>query len=258
MATVDLRTGQARPPRPQDYITKATAVEAGGACPLWFAFLDQVMDSNQELVAYLKRVCGYCLTGITSEHVPFFLYGTGANGKSVFVNTISGVMGDYAVTAPPEVFMAIYSDRHPAELARLRGARLVTASETEIGRRWAESRIKQLTGGEKIAARFMRQEFFEFTPKFKLMISGNQWLEECCIVNPRGFTKSAELFASWKAFAERNGEYVGTAKALSQELQRLGFERGIGGHASDRGFRGLTVRPEAPPNQGEFGNRWEH
>jgi putative DNA primase/helicase len=173
MPTVDLRTGQWRESRPEDYITKAAPAVTDGDCPLWLAFLDRVMAGDRDLVAYLKRVCGYCLTGITREHVLFFLYGTGANGKSVFVSTIAGVMGDYAVTAPPEMFMASNSDRHPTELARLRGARLVVASEIEMGRRWAESLIKQITGGEKITARFMRQDFFEFTPQFKLMISGN-------------------------------------------------------------------------------------
>ena len=103
----------------------------------------------------------------------FFGYGTGGNGKGVFVNTVSGVMGDYATTAPMETFIASQSDRHPTELAGLRGARLVTAQETEEGRRWAESKIKALTGGDPIAARFMRQDFFEYSPQFKLLIVGN-------------------------------------------------------------------------------------
>ena len=103
----------------------------------------------------------------------FFGYGTGGNGKGVFVNTVSGVMGDYATTAPMETFIASQSDRHPTELAGLRGARLVTAQETEEVRRWAESKIKALTGGDPIAARFMRQDFFEYSPQFKLLIVGN-------------------------------------------------------------------------------------
>ena len=171
--TVDLRTGRIRDHRIGDYITKTTAVAPGGDCPLWRAFLERITNGDGELQAYLQRVCGYALTGVTSEHALLFGHGTGANGKSVFVNTISGVMGDYATTAPMEAFIASNSDRHPTELAGLRGARLVTASETEEGRRWAESKIKTLTGGDKIAARFMRQDFFEFVPRFKLLIVGN-------------------------------------------------------------------------------------
>jgi putative DNA primase/helicase len=103
----------------------------------------------------------------------FFLYGTGANGKSVLIDTISGILGDYHKTAPIETFTASKTDRHPTDLAGLMGARLVTAIETEEGKGWAESKIKALTGGDKISARFMRQDFFEFTPQFKLIIAGN-------------------------------------------------------------------------------------
>ena len=116
---------------------------------------------------------GYALTGITREHALFFLHGIGANGKSTFLETISGIAGNYHTSAPMEVFMASHTDRHPTELAGLRGARLVTAVETEEGRRWAESRIKALTGGDTISARFVRQDYFEFRPEFKLLICGN-------------------------------------------------------------------------------------
>lgn len=113
------------------------------------------------------------MTGSTQEHALFFAYGTGANGKSVLLNTVSGILGDYHQTAPIETFTASTSDRHPTDLAGLRGARLVTAIETEEGRRWAESKIKTLTGGDKISARFMRQDFFEYVPQFKLFVAGN-------------------------------------------------------------------------------------
>jgi len=121
----------------------------------------------------LARVAGYALTGSTQEHALFFIYGLGANGKSVFLNTLASIIGDYHCTAPIETFTESGSDRHPTELAMLRGARMVTAIETEEGRRWAESRIKALTGGDKISARFMRQDFFQFVPQFKLIIAGN-------------------------------------------------------------------------------------
>jgi putative DNA primase/helicase len=170
---VDLRSGKMRPARLHDYVTKITAVASGGECPTWQRFLQRVTGGDQELIAFLRRVCGYALTGNTSEHTLFFLYGTGANGKSVFLNTITGILADYQATAAIETFTASKSERHPTDLAHLCGARLVTATETEEGRAWAESKIKVLTGGDRIAARYMRGDFFEFVPCFKLIIAGN-------------------------------------------------------------------------------------
>ena len=103
----------------------------------------------------------------------FFIYGPGGNGKSVFLNTLTTLLGDYAATAAMDTFTASRSERHPTDLAMLRGARLVSVSETEPGRSWAESRIKQLIGGDPISARFMRQNFFTYRPQFKLLIVGN-------------------------------------------------------------------------------------
>ncbi len=162
-----------RPARQIDYMTKLTAVAPGGRRPRWNEFLRRVTNGDDELQSYLKRVVGYALTGDTSEHVLFFLYGTDANGKTVFLNAASGLLGGYHRTAPIETFVTTSADRHPTEIAGLRGARMVTAVETEEGRRWAEGRIKTLTGGDRVAARFMRQDFFEFTPQFKLLIAGN-------------------------------------------------------------------------------------
>jgi putative DNA primase/helicase len=172
---IDLRTGTRRDHRPEDYMTKVTTVAPDASCPtpLWSKFLATVTNDNGDLASYLARVSGYSLTGSVQEHALFFNYGLGGNGKGVFGNAISGIMGDYHRTAPIETFTASKSDRHPTELAMLRGARLVTATETEEGRRWAESRIKMLTGDDKISARFMHQNFFDFVPQFKLMISGN-------------------------------------------------------------------------------------
>jgi P4 family phage/plasmid primase-like protien len=173
--TIELKTGIERENRREDYITKQAGapLDREMSIPQWTAFLDTVTDHNVELQKYLQRVCGYCTTGVTIEHVLFFFYGTGANGKSVFLGTIRGVLGDYATTAPMEMLMESKNERHPTELARLMGVRLVIAQELERNQRWAESKIKSMTGGDKITARFMRQDFFEFTPKFKLMIAGN-------------------------------------------------------------------------------------
>ena len=171
--TVDLRTGKMRRHRAEDYLTKTTAVAPGGECPLWLSFLGRITADDATLQAYLQRMAGYALTGSIREHALFFGYGTGANGKGVTINTLSGIMGDYAAIATMETFTASQSDRHPTDLAMLRGARLVTAQETEEGRRWAESRIKSMTGGDPITARFMRQDFFTYNPCFKLLIAGN-------------------------------------------------------------------------------------
>jgi putative DNA primase/helicase len=171
---VDLRTGKMREALRTEYVTRSTAVAPRWSEPrLWKKFLAEATGGDVPMQAYLQVMAGYFLTGSTNAHALFFLFGAGKNGKSVFVDVLARVLSDYAVTASMDTFIASKSDRHPTDLARLDGARLVTASETEEGRAWAESRIKQLTGGDRIAARFMRQDFFEFSPVFKLLIAGN-------------------------------------------------------------------------------------
>ena len=174
--TIDLRSGAQRDPiraTTSPRWSRSRPRPPGTPAPLWTAFLDRITGGNVELQAYLQRVAGYCLTGSVKEHVLFFLYGTGANGKSVFVNTLVGIWDDYAVTISTDMLMVSQTDRHPTEIARLRGARLVVGSEVETGRTWAESKIKSLTGGDRLQGRFMRQDFFEFDPQFKLMVVGN-------------------------------------------------------------------------------------
>lgn len=171
--TVDLATGQLRAHDRADLITKITAVAPGGDCPLWLKFLGRVFNGDDGLIAFAQRMLGYSLTGSIRDHALFFLYGTGGNGKGVFLNTWHKIMANYSCVASMETFVASKSERHPTDLAMLRGARTVIAQETEEGQRWAESRIKNLTGGDPISARFMRQDFFTFEPSFKLMIAGN-------------------------------------------------------------------------------------
>jgi putative DNA primase/helicase len=171
--TVDLRSGDLRDHDTKDMITRMTAAGPAGDCPRWKDFLVQIFDGNPEVIAYVQRVLGYALTGLAKEHALFFLYGTGANGKSVLLNTVIGILGDYADIAPIDAFVAHRGDRHPTELADMRGKRLVVAQETEDGQRWAEAKIKSITGGDRIKARFMRQDFFTFLPQFTLIIAGN-------------------------------------------------------------------------------------
>jgi P4 family phage/plasmid primase-like protien len=175
-STIDLASGKERAPDRLDYITKQAGTwlaDKGTAHPLWTDFLEKVTDANEELIGFLQRLAGYCLTGLTREHVLAFLYGKGANGKGVFVNTIARIMGDYALTAPMEMFLASKTDRHPTEIARLKGARLVVAQETQKGRRWDETKLKNLTSSDPLSGHFMRQDYFDFLPSHKLLITGN-------------------------------------------------------------------------------------
>jgi len=118
--------------------------------------------ATKSLIYFLQRAAGMSLTGDTSEHVLLVLYGTGRNGKSTLLNTLLALMGDYGMQAAPDILMARRGDRHPTELADLFGKRLVVSIESEQNRRMAESLVKQLTGGDKIKARRMREDFGNF------------------------------------------------------------------------------------------------
>jgi putative DNA primase/helicase len=173
--TVDLRTGELRPGKPEDYITKLTAVAPAETadCPTWLRFLEEITRGDGPMMKFFQQWSGYSLTGDIREHALVFVVGPGGNGKSTYLETVAGILHEYAVTAAMETFTYSKFERHPTDLAALRGARMVTASETEEGRSWAEARIKQLTGGDKITARFMRHDFFTYQPQFKLTIIGN-------------------------------------------------------------------------------------
>ena len=172
--TVNLRTGDLRKHRREDWLTKRTAVGPRDEdAPLWREFLKRVTGGDKELELYLQRCFGYSLTGLTKEHAFFFFYGSGGNGKSTFINTITQILADYATVASSETFVEVGADRHPTDLAMLRGARLVTAQEVDEGRRWALARMKSLTGGDPVTARFVRADFFTYIPQFKLCISAN-------------------------------------------------------------------------------------
>lgn len=172
--TIDLKRGIRRISYQEDRITKITKV-APKKRPItkWLRFLLEATQGDKKFVRYLQRVCGYCLTGNINEHSLFFLYGSGGNGKGVFLNTITEILGDYAIAAPLGMFMENKFEGHPTELALLRGARLVTAQEVQEGKAWNEVKIKALTGGDPISARFVNENFFIFLPNFKLLISGN-------------------------------------------------------------------------------------
>jgi len=174
--TVDLRTGQLREHRRQDLVTKLAPVvyDPDAACPTWERFLLEVMNGDQDLIGFLQRAIGYTLTGDTSEQVLFILHGKGANGKSTLLETLRAMLGDeYTIQIRPETLMIRQGDAIPNDVARLKGARLVNARETEEGKRLAEGLVKEMTGGDTITARFLRQEFFDFRPEFKLFLAAN-------------------------------------------------------------------------------------
>lgn len=172
---VDLRIGEMRSHRPDYYMTRMAAVGADidMAMPQFAKFLATVTGGDRDLQEYLQRLCGYGLTGLTNEHVVAFFYGAGGNGKTTFLETVAGIMGDYHATAVLDMFIASKNDRHPTEIADLRGARLTSSTETSEGRRWDEAKLKVLTGGDTIKARLMHKDFFAFVPQFTLIIAGN-------------------------------------------------------------------------------------
>ncbi len=172
--TIDLRTGELREHRREDLITKIAPVEydPDAAAPTWEAFLGRVLP-GEELRRFVQRATGYSATGSTSEQCMFIHHGPGANGKSTFQETISAALGDYAMRTPTETLLAKRPGGVPNDVARLKGARYVTASETEEGRRLAESLVKDLTGQDSISARFMWAEWFDFKPTHALHLSTN-------------------------------------------------------------------------------------
>lgn len=303
---VDLRTGSLAPGSRLAYMTKITRVAPGGACEAWHRFLHTATAGDTELIAFLQRMAGYCLTGSTRDHALFFVYGTGGNGKGTFLNTLQWIIGDYAKSAPADMFTERKHEAHSTELARLMGARLVAAQETEEGKRWAEAKIKALTGGDPVTARFMRQDDFEFIPQFKLVMTGNHkpglrnvdeaikrrlhlipftvtiapqdrdqtlperlkaesggilqwaiegcmawqrdglrppaavvaatdeyleqqdvlgaWIEECCDVGANYSARRGDLYRSFKAWAERSGEYVLPQKRWVAAIETRGIK----------------------------------
>jgi P4 family phage/plasmid primase-like protien len=171
--TVDLRSAELRPHRREDLITKIAPVEydPDAAAPTWEAVLRRALPS-EELRRFFKRVCGYALCGDVSEHILLVLYGTGANGKSTILNALLSAVGDYGMQAAPDLLVA-KKGAHPTEVADLFGMRLVASIEVEDGRRLAESLVKQLTGGDKVRARRMRQDFWQFDPTHTVFMAVN-------------------------------------------------------------------------------------
>ena len=173
--TIQVLSGEFREQRQEDMITKIANVEYNpkADCPLWKQFIREIMDYKPELVNFLQTAAGWALTGNIEEQTMFILYGSGANGKTTFLNTISHLLGDYAIATPTESFMKKNADQNTNDIARLRGIRFVTTTEAEQGRRLSEPLIKKITGNDQMTARFLYGEYFNFTPTFKIFMATN-------------------------------------------------------------------------------------
>ncbi len=170
---IDLRSGQIAPHNRAALMTKIAAAGPRGDCPVFFEYLVEATGGDEALQRYLKRVAGYCLTGSIEEHCILFCHGPGGSGKTTFLLLIQDLLGDYAVNSPMNAFTVATGERHPTEFAHFFGARVVAASEIEEGMRWDEGKLKAISGGDKITARYMRGDFFTFEPQFKLLLAGN-------------------------------------------------------------------------------------
>ena len=173
--TLDLRTGELRPHHRDDLLTKLAPVSYNpeAECPRWEGFLERILGGKEQLITFLQRAVGYSLSGSTTEQILLLLYGTGANGKSTFLETLRLVAGDYATIADFTTFLKRDTEGARNDLARLVGTRFVSAVEAEAGRRLDEALVKQLTGGDTITARFLFKEFFDFKPQFKIWLAAN-------------------------------------------------------------------------------------
>lgn len=191
--TVDLRVGELRPSRREDLATRSLKItwDPEARCPRWLQFLEEVQP-DPEVRSFLQRWAGYACTGVIREHSFTIHYGTGRNGKSVFMDTLLHVLGSFARQVPTELLVQKQGQAHPAERMVLRGLRLASASETEQGAKLAVALIKQLTGGESISARGMGENFLEFFATHKLALQTNSkpritentaavWMRMCLI-----------------------------------------------------------------------------
>jgi putative DNA primase/helicase len=172
--TVDLRTGQLRPHSRADFISLVTRTpyDPGAPAPRWEAFLERIIP-DQEVRAFLHRAVGYSITGHVGEQCFFFLHGSGANGKSTFLNVLRMALGRYAKVGTPDLLLQTKSDSHPTSLADMVGVRFVPSIEAEDGKKMAEAQVKWLTGDDKLKARFMRQDYFEFEPRLHIWLAAN-------------------------------------------------------------------------------------
>lgn len=323
---IDLRTGQLHPHRQADLLTKiaSASYDSSASCPTWEKFLENIMGRNQEAVEFLWRAIGYSLTGDTRENCLFLLHGDGANGKTTLLETLRAVLGEYSKQAEFTTFLNKERDSVRNDIADLKGARLVVASEVDEGRRLSESLIKSLTGRETLKARFLFQEFFEFQPQLKLWLASNhrpvirgtdlgiwrrirlipfsvkfkeeeqdkelpaklrselpgilawavqgclawqrdglpvpevvsnatadyraemdilgQFFEACCVQESKVTTPAADLYNTYKQWAEQGGEHPITQTAFGRRLGERGFEKSRNSTTDRSQWKGIGLK----------------
>jgi putative DNA primase/helicase len=173
--TLDLKNGKLLPHRRDNLITKVIPIDYNpdAFCNNFMEFLNLILDGKQDLIEYLCRVAGYTLTGDIGEQCLFLLHGIGQNGKSTFLNVLQSILGDYSIQTDFSTFNVKHTESIRNDIARMRTSRLVVAIETGDNKRLDEPVVKQLTGGDRVAARFLHQEYFEFRPKFKIFLAAN-------------------------------------------------------------------------------------
>lgn len=173
--TINLKTGKLQPFKKDDYITRicSTTYDDAVQTPMWDSLLETITKGDADTIRYMQKALGYALTGDISEQAMFILYGTGSNGKSTFLNVFAAVMNTYAQSTSSETFMQKKNENVNNDIARLKGARFVTAIEMEENKRLAEALIKSMTGGDKLVTRFLYGEFFEYIPQFKVFLATN-------------------------------------------------------------------------------------
>ena len=322
--TVDLRTGKLTPHDPKKLLSKRTVAEydPDAVCPVWDAFLLKIFGGDLELVTFVQRAVGYSLTGDISEHALFLLHGKGRNGKSTLTEAIQWLLGEYAVAGAPNLLVAQRSEKHPTELVDLFGRRMVVCQETGEEHRFDEAKVKGLTGGDRVSARRMREDYWSFEPTHKLWLCTNHkpairgqdeaiwsriklipfevtipaeerdkglkrklraeasgilawavrgalswqreglqtpakvqaateayreaedrlgaFLEDRCQVDKRMQVQAKSLYEEFRSWAQENGEYELSQKALGQRLAERGFEPAKSG--SSRFWRGLGLK----------------
>lgn len=173
--TIDLKTGELRPHRQEDLITKITSVpfDPKADCPKWKKTLREIFADDDAMVAYVQRALGYSLTGVIREHALFLCHGTGRNGKNTVLDTVATILSDYATIANPRTFLTAGQNDHLAMVADLMGRRFVPTDEVDEGEQLAESMVKRLTGNKMLKARFMHKNPFEFPVLFKVWMLAN-------------------------------------------------------------------------------------
>ncbi len=219
--TIDLKTGQLRPFSKTDFITRICSAPYDEHCPtpLWNQLLDTVMSGKKIMIEYLQRAFGYSLTGDISEQAMFVLHGTGSNGKSTLLNIFSAVMNTYAQSSSSEAFMQKKSESVNNDIARLKGARFVTAIEMEENKRLAESLIKSMTGGDKLVTRFLYGEYFEYVPQFKVFLAANH--KPIIRDTTNSIWRRIKLMPFENTFTEKDRDRHFAEKIMAKEMQGI-------------------------------------